>query len=74
MARIVYQEQEHVIPDGSTRGEQLMQALKVPPNHDLVRVQETGNELIHRYDWVRPVDGDYFVDAPRFVYGEHNST
>jgi hypothetical protein len=69
MARIVYQEQEQVVPDGEVRGEELIEALKVPSGHNLVVIRPDGNRLVHRHDKVRPVDGDYFLDAPTFEYG-----
>ena len=69
MARIVYQEMEQVVPDGEVRGEELIEALKVPSGHNLVVIRPDGNRLVHRHDKVRPVDGDYFLDAPTFEYG-----
>lgn len=69
MARIIYQDQEHAVPDGDLRGEQLLEALNVPPGHNLVVVRHDGNRLVHRHEKVRPVDGDYFLDAPIFEYG-----
>lgn len=69
MARIVYQDQDHVVPDGEVRGEELLKKLKVPYGHNLVVVRPDGNRLVQRHDKVRPVDGDYFLDAPTFEYG-----
>lgn len=69
MARIVYHEQEHVVPDGEVRGDTLLEALKVPAGHNLVVIRQDGNRLVHRHDKVRPIDGDYFLDAPMFEYG-----
>jgi hypothetical protein len=69
MARIIYQEQDHVVPDGEMQGGELIEALKVPSGHNLVVIRPDGNRLVHRHDKVRPVDGDYFLDAPTFEYG-----
>ena len=69
MARIVYQEQAYFVPDGEMPGEELIEALKVPSGHSLVVIRPDGNRLVHRHDKVRPVDGDYFLDAPTFEYG-----
>ena len=69
MARIVYQDREQILPDGEVRGEELMKALEVSPGHNLVVVRPDGNRLVHRHDKVRPLDGDYFLDAPTFQYG-----
>jgi hypothetical protein len=70
MARIIYQEQDHVVPDGEMQGGELIEALKVPSGHNLVVIRPDGNRLVHRHDKVRPVDGDYFLDAPTFEYGK----
>jgi hypothetical protein len=69
MARIIYQEQDYIVPDGEIQGGELIEALKVPPGHNLVVIQPDGNRVVHRHDKVRPVDGDYFLDAPTFEYG-----
>ena len=69
MARIIYQEQEHVVPDVEVRGDRLFETLQVPPGHSLVRVQPDCNQLVHRQAKVQPRDGDYFLDAPFFEYG-----
>ena len=69
MARIVYQEQERIVPDSEMRGEQLLEALQVPSGHNLVAIGRDGNRLVHRNDKVRPMDGDSFLDAPMFEYG-----
>jgi hypothetical protein len=69
MARIIYQEQEHVVPDGEMQGEELLKALRVPSGHNLVVIRQDGNRLVHRHDKVLPVDDDYFLDAPMFEYG-----
>jgi hypothetical protein len=69
MARIVYQDREHDVPDGEMQGEELHTALQVPEGHNLVVIRQDGNKLVHRRDKVRPADGDYFLDAPMFEYG-----
>jgi hypothetical protein len=69
MARIVYQDRAYVVPDGEMDGDELLKELEVPPAHDLVLVRPEGNLLVNRHRKVRPVDGDYFVDAPTFEYG-----
>ncbi len=69
MARIVYQDQPCIVPDGETDGDQLSKDLNVPPGHDLVLVRSEGNLLISRNRKVHPMDGDYFMDAPTFEYG-----
>lgn len=69
MARIVYQDRTYTLPDGSVEGEELLQALQVPIDHDLVLVRPEGNLLVGRHQQVYPVDGDHFVDAPVFKYG-----
>ncbi len=69
MARIVYQDQVYVMPDGEMDGDELLRELKVPPDHDLVLVRPEGNLLVSRHRKVHPVDDDYFVDAPTFEYG-----
>jgi hypothetical protein len=69
MARIIYQDQAHLVPDGELDGHVLSRELKVPPGHDLVLVRREGNVLVSPGRRVRPVDGDYFIDAPKFEYG-----
>lgn len=69
MARIVYQDRVYVVPDGEMDGDELSRELKVPPGHDLILVRPEGNLLVNHHRKVRPVDGDYFVDAPTFQYG-----
>ena len=69
MARIVYQDQAYRIPDREVEGAELMEEFQVPPDHDLVLMRPEGNVLVNRHRKVRPVDGDYFVDAPTFEYG-----
>jgi hypothetical protein len=69
MARIVYQDQAYVVPDAEVDSAELLKELKVPPEHDLVLVRPEGNVLVSRHRKVRPVDGDYFIDAPTFEYG-----
>jgi len=73
MARIVYQDQVHIMPDGEMRGEKLRQALGVPPDHNIVVIRPEGNRLVNRHDKVRLIDGDYFLDAPTFEYGAHSA-
>ena len=69
MARVIYENQALVVPDGELDGEGLKRELKVPPGHDLVLVRPEGNVLVSHGSKVRPVDGDYFLDAPVFEYG-----
>lgn len=69
MARIIYQEQERIVPDGEVKGEQLLKALQVPTGHNLVVMRQEGNQLVHPLAKIRPIDGDYFLDAPMFEYG-----
>ncbi len=69
MARIVYQGRQVDVPDREMGGQQLFQELRVSPDHDLVVVRPSGNFLVQRDRFVRPVDGDHFVDAPTFEYG-----
>jgi hypothetical protein len=69
MARIWYQDRQVDVPDREMRGQQLVQELRVSPDHDLVVVRPNGNFLVQRDRIVRPVDGDHFVDAPTFEYG-----
>jgi hypothetical protein len=69
MARIVYQDQAYAVPDGEMDGDELTRELKVPPDHDLILVRPEGNLLVSHHRKVRPVDGDYFMDAPTFEYG-----
>lgn len=69
MARIVFQDQECVVPDREVSGEELMETLKVPPGHSLVAIGRDGNRVVHRDERVRPQDGSYFLDAPTFQYG-----
>ncbi|MEJ2735579.1 MAG: hypothetical protein P8189_18775 [Anaerolineae bacterium] len=69
MARIEYQKRQVDVPDREMRGQQLFQELGVSPDRDLVVVRPNGNFLVQRDRKVRPVDGDYFVDAPTFEYG-----
>jgi hypothetical protein len=73
MARIVYQDQVCVVPDAEMRGENLRETLGVPSGHNLVVVRPEGNQLVHRHDKVRPIDGDYFLDAPTFEYGARSA-
>ena len=69
MARIVYQDQAYTLPDALMEGEELRKTLQVPEDHDLVLVRPQGNRLVSHHHQVRPVDGDYFMDAPIFKYG-----
>ncbi len=69
MARIRYQDQVYVLPDGEMDGDSLSEELSVPAGHDLILVRPEGNLLVSRSRKVRPVDDDYFVDAPTFEYG-----
>jgi hypothetical protein len=69
MARIVYQGQDIILPDSEMDGEQLFRELQVPPERDLIVVRAEGNLLLNRRRKLRPVEGDYFVDAPIFEYG-----
>jgi hypothetical protein len=69
MARITYLNRQVDVPDREMRGQQLLQELRVSGDHDLVMVRPEGNILVQRDRTVRPVDGDYFVDAPTFEYG-----
>lgn len=69
MARVIYQDQVFVVPDGEVEGEELLKEFKVPSNHDLVLIRPEGNLLVSQRRRVRPVDGDYFLDAPTFEYG-----
>lgn len=69
MARIVYQDQTFTLPDAPLGGEELRKTLQVPEDHDLVLVRGQDNRLVSRGHQVRPVDGDYFMDAPVFKYG-----
>jgi hypothetical protein len=69
MARIVYQNQARIVSDGELDGDQLLDELQVPPEHDLVLMRPEGNLLVDRQRKVHLKDGDYFVDAPVFEYG-----
>jgi hypothetical protein len=69
MAQIIYQDRTYTLPDGSIEGEELLQELEVPQDHDLVLMRPEGNLLVGRYQRLHPVDGDRFVDAPIFKYG-----
>jgi hypothetical protein len=69
MARIVYQGQELTLPDAELQGEELLDALDVPPGRDLVVVRPGGNYLVNRRAKVHPREGDRFLDAPMFEYG-----
>ena len=69
MARVVYENQALVVPDDEIDGDRLKRELKVPQGHDLVLVRREGNVLVSHRSKVRPVDGDYFLDAPIFEYG-----
>lgn len=69
MAIIVYQGEEHAIPDGEMHGEELLRELDVPKDHNLIVLRPEGNQLVPRRGKVRPVDGDHFLDAPTFEYG-----
>ena len=74
MARIVYQGQELILPDAELRGEELMDTLDVPPGRDLVVVRPAGNYLVNRRAKVHPQEGDRFLDAPMFEYGNAGET
>ena len=69
MAQIIYQDRTYTLPDGSIGGEELLQELEVPQDHDLVLMRPEGNLLVGRHQRLYPVDGDHFVDAPIFKYG-----
>jgi hypothetical protein len=69
MARVIYQDKVHILSDGEMEGKDLHNVLQVPPQHDLVLIRPEGNVLVSGRRKVRPVDGDYFVDAPTFEYG-----
>jgi hypothetical protein len=71
MARIVYQDQAYLLPDGEMDSDVLFKKLEVPAQHDLVLVRPEGNVLVSHHRKVRAADGDYFVDAPLFEYGLH---
>jgi hypothetical protein len=69
MARIIYQDELYTLPDSELDGNRLARELQVPPDHDLILVRPEGNLLVHRRQKVRPLDGDYSIDAPTFEYG-----
>jgi len=73
MARIFYQDKVLTVPDVEISGAELCKQLQVPEGHDLVLVRPEGNVLVSHRRKVRPVDADYFVDAPTFEYGSRQA-